>query len=320
MIPDLEKYFKGELNESESLKAQLFIAEHPDDPRVLALAEAAFDSEGADDSFVEQDLASLHETLGVSYGKVERRMRLWRSLTLAAAAVAVPLALATGILASRNRPVEYRQITVPDCGMQTLTLSDGTVLSLGSGSSVIYPEHFQGKERSVFLSGQVFAQVSKDPRHPFVIHSGDVDVRVYGTTFNFKSWTDADQVELCLLEGAVTMSLGEVDREVVVTPGDMVRYSRRDGNYELGSFDRDDYGPDAVNYLRFNNETLAEIACELEKVFGVRIVILDGKLASRRFFSYFTNGESLDEILEALSSGSMKIGRQGSELITLSTK
>ncbi len=285
-----------------------------------SLCEAVFDSAASDDALVEQDLEAVHRTLGFTSHKTERKVRVWRRVALVAAAIALPLAVASGIMFRNSRPVEYLQLTVPECGQQTLALSDGTVLTLGSGTSVIYPQTFRGKQRRIFLDGQVFAEVSKDPRHPFVIHSGDVEVKVYGTKFNFKSWTDADQVELCLLEGAVTMALSDNSRDVVLTPGDMVRYSRKGGDYELCGFDSADYGPDDVNALRFNNEPLSEIACELEKVFGVRIAIVGEKLANRRFFSYFTNGESLDDILDALCADGMKMTRQGDELIIITTK
>ena len=38
-----------------------------------------------------------------------------------------------------------------------------------------------------FVEGEVFAEVAKNPENPFIIASGDVDVKVLGTTFNFKA-------------------------------------------------------------------------------------------------------------------------------------
>ena len=308
MKPDLERYFAGELDEAESLGAQLYIAENPDDPQVLELSEKAFEAAPVKAGRVED----IHAVLGIG-----KKRNLWRIAAVVASA-AVSAAAVVMLVLLQNRPVEYLQVVVPDCSEQSLTLSDGTVLTLGSGTSLIYPSEFNGRERTVFLDGQVYASVSHDPRHPFVIHSGGVDVKVFGTEFNFKSWTDSDQVELCLLEGSVSMAADS--REVKLSPGDMVRYSRRSHDCELSSFDADDYGPDCVNSLRFHNEQFSEICSELEKVFGVRIVILDEKLSQQRFFSYFTNGESLDEILAAINPGTFTVSRIDERLITIRTK
>lgn len=43
-----------------------------------------------------------------------------------------------------------------------------------------------------------------------------------------------------------------------------------------------------------------DIALDLERLFGTRIVILDEALAQTRYFAYFTNNETLDQILSAI--------------------
>lgn len=55
-------------------------------------------------------------------------------------------------------------------------------LHLNAGTRFTYPSSFQGSERRVFIEGEVFAEVAKNPEQPFIIASGDVDVKVLGTT------------------------------------------------------------------------------------------------------------------------------------------
>ena len=45
-----------------------------------------------------------------------------------------------------------------------------------------------------------------------------------------------------------------------------------------------------------------DIALDLERLFGTRIVILDEALAQTRYFAYFTNNETLDQILSAINA------------------
>lgn len=318
MKEQLDRYFKAELDEQERLKVQMYIAQHPEDPEFRAGCESVFDTGRLSDREVRDALAQLHRRMGLL--DHEKSRRLWRALAVAALLLLFPMAGMLAVLARHSGQVEYRQLRVPDCETRTLTLCDGSVLTLAPGSQLVYPDRFRGKERTVFVDGQLFAEISKDARHPFVIHSGDVRVMVHGTRFNFKSYSDADQVELCLVEGAVSVVLGEEDeRELDMKPGDMLRYSRRSGECNVAAFDKDEYtGPDDINSLRFNNESLGEICAELERHFGVRVVILDGNLAKRRYFSYFTNGESIDQILSILAGTSMKVARHGEGLITIS--
>ena len=60
----------------------------------------------------------------------------------------------------------------------------------------------------------------------------------------------------------------------------------------------------------FSNLPLSDIVKELEYYFDTRIIILDQKLSDNTYIAYFTNGETLDEILSNLNTdGQMSITR-----------
>ena len=87
------------------------------------------------------------------------------------------------------------------------SLPDGTQLHLNSGSCITYPSVFTGKERRIFVEGEIFADVAKNPRKPFIIQSGEVGIRVLGTRFNFKSYANTDCSEVLLVEGSVRFDI-----------------------------------------------------------------------------------------------------------------
>ena len=91
------------------------------------------------------------------------------------------------LYATRQPEVEWFEKQVPYGEIASLALPDGTHLHLNSGSRITYPSAFTGKERRIFVDGEIFADVAKDPHKPFIIRSGDVGIRVLGTKFNFKS-------------------------------------------------------------------------------------------------------------------------------------
>jgi len=88
---------------------------------------------------------------------------------------------------------------------RNLTLPDGTLLTLNAGSRITWPDRFSGANREVFLDGEVVANVAKDSEHPFIIHSGEADIRVHGTTFDLKAYHDASILEIMLREGSVSL-------------------------------------------------------------------------------------------------------------------
>ena len=159
------------------------------------------------------------------------------------------------------------------------------------------------------------AKVAKDPEHPFIIQSGDIDVRVHGTTFNFKSYRNNTMVEMILLEGSVSMDIHSENgvREVRLTPGDIAQYDREAGDVTLGKISSESFHVFAENRsFSFFNVPLCDIAADLERSFGTEIVIADPSIVSRRFLAFFTNHESLDDILRLLSvNGNLRIVQSG---------
>ena len=224
--------------------------------------------------------------------------------------------IAVGLLvSSRQQPVEWNEIIVPFGQIRTLELADGSTMTLNSGSRLIYPLEFQGKERKVFLNGEVSADISKDPKKPFIIQSGDQSVLVHGTSFDFKNYESSDCTELLLKNGSVSFgySCEETERLVRLSPGEMLQLDKSNGKLEIDRFSTENFKSfDEDRAIRFNNLKVSDIAEDLERIFDVKIIIKDEKLANTRYLAYFTNHESLDQILKAISDNnkSMQVERK----------
>ena len=308
----LEAYLEGTLSEEESLEVQLFLAEHMDDTMVRELLDERFDiSRSEADSSAEQVLASVHRRLGMSK---PRRPALLIAAAALALLLAIPASLKIGYdLHKVPAPVAWNELTVPISDTKELTLPDGTALVLNAGSRVTWPEAFTGSQREIFLDGEVVAKVAKDSEHPFIIHSGEADIRVHGTTFDLKSYRDATMLEVVLMEGSVSLILPaeEEKREVRLVPGDIAQFDRETGSVSLGKVSPDGFRTFNDNRsFSFINIPLKDIAADLERSFGTQIVVADAKVASQRFLAFFTNGEDLDEILSLLSrNGDLRVVR-----------
>lgn len=55
---------------------------------------------------------------------------------------------------------------------------------MNSDSEIRYPVAFGKDRRTVFLSGEAYFEVEKDADRPFYVVLDDVEVKVYGTSFN----------------------------------------------------------------------------------------------------------------------------------------
>ena len=306
MKSTLRNYFFDRLSSREEKKVQEYICTNKE-------------SEELNDA-----LRDLFDECLAPEGKQVRHVQWGRIalISLASAAVAallvlIPISYKAGMDAGEDRiaSIEWVEVNVPSGQKQTVTLSDGTVLHLNSGSRLTYPAEFSGNSRTIFMDGEAYLDVAKDPDHPFIIKSQNVDVTVLGTSFNFRNFAQERMAELLLMEGSVEacVSIPDDTRTVRLRPGDKMRYNRLDGKMDIERFAPASYKAFyRDNSLHFFDMEMADIAKELSRRFNCDIVVVDEELASRRYFSIFTNNETLDQILSVMSSdGKMRVRRSG---------
>lgn len=315
----IQDYLEGKLSAQEDARVQEYLAAHMEDPEVRRLLDGWFDTcRQETDASGRESLRSTRTRLGLSRRRHgNARLSLCLAFAVAALLLALPFAFRIGY-GSRPQvaPVAWNELTVPIAETREVVLPDGTVLTLNAGSRVTWPSEFSGDKREVFLDGEVLAKVARNPEMPFVIHSGEVNVCVYGTTFNFKSYRDASIVEVMLREGSVGMDVpsGENRRELRLTPGDIAQYNREGGDVILSKVSPEDFKTFAEDRsFSFINIPLKDIASSLERSFGTSIIVADERIANQRFLAFFSNGESLEDILRLLArNGNLKITRNGS--------
>jgi transmembrane sensor len=105
-----------------------------------------------------------------------------------------------------KQEIKYNTLIVPRGGEYNLTLSDGTEVKVNSESILKYPVTFTNEHRNVQLIGEAFFEVKTDSLRPFTVTSGEHIVKVYGTSFNVKSYQNDDYIATTLVEGKVAVS------------------------------------------------------------------------------------------------------------------
>ncbi len=80
------------------------------------------------------------------------------------------------------------------------------------------------------MEGEGYFEVAHNQDLPFEIHTHEVDLRVLGTKFNFKNYSDDEEVTVSLLEGKVSLhnSLKSMS-DLYLSPNEKMVLNKRTG-------------------------------------------------------------------------------------------
>lgn len=320
----LERYLRGEANEKEKHTILMWL--------LLNLKSPSADEDfsrllkrvpNTEDIAAKQRVKNRLDSIIVEDKKQssqpsKKRLVLFLSAMLSAACLTIFILTGSLITVKSNvgQILSWTEVSTSYGQKRSVTLPDNSVIWLHNDSKIIYPDTFKGGIRQVFVSGEVYADITKNPNCPFVMSSDSVNVVVTGTSFNFRAYPESENIELTLLEGSV--SLDCVTRpgiqKIKIVPGEIVTVNMKSGNVRKCLCEPNTY----VSWkdrraLYFNDQKLENIVNDLEHEFGQTIIIVDKALGSTRHFASFVNDESLMEILDALCTHSgMKVKEKDS--------
>ena len=126
--------------------------------------------------------------------------------------------------ANGDQPV-YHCLEVPRGGEFSFLLPDSTTVFLNAESRLRFPDRFvPGSERIVYLSGEAYFDVKRDPRSPFLVCLEHSAVKVTGTSFNVKAYPDDTNEATTLISGTVSMGIGTTEQWIVLKTGEQGYY------------------------------------------------------------------------------------------------
>src|SRR5690606_10369715 len=104
----------------------------------------------------------------------------------------------------------FETMSVTGRGENTeIILPDGSTVLLNADSRLSWNRDFTDSLREIHLTGEAFFEVVRDTLRPFVVHTGDMDVTVLGTTFNVRAYPDDAQPITTLVSGSVEVAAKE---------------------------------------------------------------------------------------------------------------
>ena len=230
------------------------------------------------------------------------------------------IALLAGLTAAlyfffqKDAVVKQLQFATASGEIKSLSLPDGSTLWLGENSHVSYPANFMDN-RVIDMEGLGFFKVIKN-NTPFKVNAGMLSVEVTGTSFSVSNYHNAPYIEATLVEGVVniTGSKGEFIKQL--KPNEKIRFNKASGNFEVKNVNARELTLWKEAKLTFNNTSLTDIAGELSKRYGIKVIV--EKNVAEYNFTFSLSDETLKETLSLISSMAPVEARQSNDTVIFS--
>jgi transmembrane sensor len=230
-----------------------------------------------------------------------RVMKLMTPLIRYAAIILIALLAGYLIRYVTSRPAEipfYAEFHSSAGSISSATLSDGSYIWLNANTRL----SVELTQNNVLakLEGEAYFNVPHNPEREFIIDIGRIRVHDLGTEFNISSYTDRDVCKVTLLDGDldITDIAGNVIRNLDV--GETFNFSRKASTYSVEKIDPGLVTGWMEGKFVFIDRTLAEICEELEKWYGITIVIEKESMRDVRYTSVMKRTTTVKSVLEML--------------------
>jgi ferric-dicitrate binding protein FerR (iron transport regulator) len=192
----------------------------------------------------------------------------------------------------------FNTVETPRGGKYKLTLADGTIAILDAASSIHYPVAFNGHERKVQITGQVYFEVVHNERKPFKVSVANLVVEDLGTTFNINAYDDEPVIKTTLAEGSIRIFTSS--RNVILKPGQQAINVSGSAVTTVGAADVEEALAWKNDNFLFNNESLESVMRKISRWYNVDIQYQQGFNLKESYLGRLTRYSNVSEVLKVL--------------------
>ena len=227
---------------------------------------------------------------------------------------------------ANSKVVNTLELTkTPSRSRSKIFLSDGSVVTLNSETTLKYPATFNGATREVYLDGEAFFSVAKDHAHPFIVHAGKMSIKVLGTAFDVKYYANDTHSETTLIRGAIEVTMADRPSDrIILKPNEKlilnsasIRRRKTRGkliavndttstNYALTNLTHLKSNDTTIvetswvnNKLVFKDEPFTDLANQMQRWYGIKVKFKNNNVKDYHFTGVFEK-ESITQALDAL--------------------
>jgi len=218
---------------------------------------------------------------------------LWKKMS-AVAAVAI-ITIGVFFLFNQQNNVEMLTFENTSSKVQSITLSDGSILFLQKGAKVKYPEKFDSDKRNITIDGDVFCKIFRNEQAPFSISSNIMNVEVLGTSFEINTLQNSAKV--IVESGKVKVSDSKTNKNVILEKGERADFNALE---LVKSINTDvNYMSWKTGELIFNNTKLSKVFSDIQRHYNCTFVVENASILNESLtgtFKNFTQEQIIDMI------------------------
>lgn len=245
------------------------------------------------DKAVYNSLKEVNAKLGI---KSSRSWFLKHTLPRAAA-VLLPLIVATSLFFYQSTKIEMIEVVTMAGEHKELKLPDGSIVWMNACSKINYPEKFNDTTRAIRLEGEAYFSVKQSKTKRFIVVTKDITVEVLGTQFNVKAYANDLLATTTLTSGKVTVL--SPDEKYTLRPNQELVYHSIEKSATIQAVSSDAVGW-KEGVLIFNDMTMTEILKGLERQYDVKFSYAQSLQSNDKYSVKFTNGETIQQVMPVL--------------------
>jgi len=198
-----------------------------------------------------------------------------------------------------DNTAKYQTIFIPAGQRAELTLPDSTKVWLNAKTKLIYPVRFGEGERMVTLDGEAYFDVRRNEKQPFIVKTKAMDVKVLGTEFNIRAYSELNTSEIALLKGAVDIKESNSN-----SPYHTLNINENavlnDGKLDISTIKDFDHFMWKEGLLCFKGEPVEFIISKLELYFDIKIDVKKKELLKYKYTGKFRTADGVEQVLKVL--------------------
>lgn len=202
-----------------------------------------------------------------------------------------------------NKTNVIDEITYTELGairgeIKEYTLADGTHIILNSESKIKVPSNYNKENRHIEMTGEAFFDVTPNQEKPFVIISGETQIKVLGTSFNVKAYSEDRAIGVTVSTGRVLVNIPSIDLQLRVLPMEHLLVNKETSNISKLALVENNYTKWIEGILFFDKEPLSEVVKTISRKYE-RNILLRSKNGNRLISGRHDN-KSLESVIDAI--------------------
>lgn len=225
----------------------------------------------------------------------------------------------SGLHYDGNRQAEdtdliYNTLIVPRGGEYFLTFSDGTKVWLNADTKLKYPVTFGKHSREVTIKGEAYFAVAKAENCPFIVKTDLGSVKVLGTEFNIRNYTNNDKLTATLVKGKISFTLPRGE-EIILKPNQQL-IAEKGKTTEVREIDTRFCTGWKDGLFQFREERLEDIMEQLSRWYDIGVFYTCEPVKNLHFSGDLSRFKSINTFIEMFEKSSdLKFTLHGKTLI-----